>query len=240
MKSSLQEHYDAMYRMAWPQIQGGHCQTDTLLDARPEDDTRRGMSLLMRPSSKVKHSIQRVLDALREEAPEQYYYPASDIHVTVLSLITCRSGFQLSEISVAEYVDLIAPVLQGGRDWSDCLIHFQGVTVSPSCVMVQGFPNGSWSNEIRDQLRERFRKSSLQQTLDARYCIQTAHSTVVRFRQPLLQAQAFASVLESYRDFEFGTFDVKEMELVLNDWYQRAQQTQVLHRFELDINGSKL
>jgi hypothetical protein len=73
----------------------------------------------------------------------------------------------------------------------------------------------------------------LQQTLDQRYTLRTAHSTVIRFRRPFRDTDAFLSALESYREQDFGSFRLERMELVLNDWYQRRENTRELGRFQL-------
>jgi hypothetical protein len=55
-------------------------------------------------------------------------------------------------------------------------------------MMVQGFPADEGLQVLRDRLRAAFRQSSLQQSIDQRYSIQTAHSTIIRFRHPLRDA----------------------------------------------------
>ena len=69
--------------------------------------------------------------------------------------------------------------------------------------------------------------------MDARYTIQTAHSTVMRFREKMTDKEALLKTLEEYRNFDFGKFKVERIELMYNDWYQRNHLTQQLHSFEL-------
>lgn len=88
-------------------------------------------------------------------------------------------------------------------------------------------------NEIRDDLRTAFKNSDLQQSIDKRYAIQTAHATVIRFRSELIHINALLNLIKKYRDFDFGTFEVKEVELVYNDWYQRERFVKKLHQFYL-------
>ena len=99
--------------------------------------------------------------------------------------------------------------------------------------MLRGYPNDDTLNRFRDWLRDAFRNSPLRQTLDQRYTLQTAHSTVVRFRRPFKDTDAFLSALESCREQDFGSFRLERMELVLNDWYQRRENTRELGRFQL-------
>lgn len=61
----------------------------------------------------------------------------------------------------------------------------------------------------------------------------TAHSTVIRFRRPLANpARLVAALARCQRQF-IGTFEVAGVELVFNDWYQRARHTQRLATYAL-------
>ena len=225
---ALAEHYHRLYTQSVDQISSEGVTTDSWLDD-PLDD-RRGITLLIRPDKEVKERILEWLERLRETEPEQYYYRASDVHITLLSVISCYSGFQPEQIDLPSYTQLIRDSLKGEKSFS---IRMQGITASPSGVMIQGFAEGDRLNELREKLRARFRQTNLQQSIDKRYILQTAHSTVVRFRKPLQRKEAFLNVLERYRDVDFGTFRVGGVELVTNDWYLRREKVSTLRRFPL-------
>lgn len=40
-------------------------------------------------------------------------------------------------------------------------------------------------------------------------------------------------IIKKYRTYKFGTFDVKTMELVYNDWYQKAKFVEKLAEFNI-------
>ena len=61
---------------------------------------------------------------------------------------------------------------------------FAGVTASPSYVLIRGSADKAL-NEIPDQLRAGFKQSNPQHSIDPRYSIRTAHSTIVRFKKIL-------------------------------------------------------
>lgn len=225
---NLAEHYRQMYEDSLSVIRSQGPQTDELIDS-PED-TRRGITLLTRPPREVKAAVRAMLERLRGLEPGQYYYPDEDIHLTVLSIITCRSGFTLEEIVPQDYIRLIQNTLRG---LPPIRIRFRGITLSPGCVMIQGYPNDDTLNRFRDRLRDAFRNSPLRQTLDQRYTLRTAHSTIIRFRRPFRDTDAFLSALESCREQDFGSFRLERMELVLNDWYQRRENTRELGFFQL-------
>jgi len=133
-KPELQQHYQALWQQSLVKFEQQQFDTDALLTAI--DDSRYGVTLLARPSEQVKQQIRHHLAELMQLEPQQYYYPVSDLHLTVLSLISCYSGFALSQIDTAAYVELVKEVI---ADTGPFRLDFQGITASPSCVLVQGF-----------------------------------------------------------------------------------------------------
>lgn len=222
---NLAEHYNKLYTESIDKIARGYYETDPLID--DETDNRFGITLVIRPDTKTNANIQHFLADVKAIEPDQYYYQNPDIHITLMSIISCYNGFKLDDIHIQDYVQLIEKVL---AKYSNFKINFRGLTASPSCILVQGFLTETL-NEIRDDLRLAFKNSDLQQSIDKRYAIQTAHSTIVRFRKPLQNKTALVNLVEKYRDFDFGTFDVKQIELVYNDWYQRERFVKKLHTF---------
>ena len=150
-KLELQQHYQALWQQSLVKFEQQQFETDALLTAR--EDSRYGVTLLARPSEQVKQQIRHHLAELMQLEPQQYYYPASDLHLTVLSLISCYSGFALSQIDTAAYVELVKVVM---KNIGPFRLHFQGITASPSCVLVQGFFDDQQLNQLREQLRSAF------------------------------------------------------------------------------------
>ena len=223
----LPSHYNKLYHESKAKIAGGNYEIDELIDSK--DDCRFGITLVIRPDESTKANIQHFLDEVKAIDPNQYYYQNSDLHITVMSIISCYVGFELQQINIQDYVKLIEDVLLKHRSFK---IQFKGLTASPSCILLQGFLTDTL-NEIRDDLRIGFKNTDLQQSIDKRYAIQTAHSTIIRFKQALKNKDQLLEIVEKYRNFDFGTFEVHEMELVYNDWYQRKKFVKKLHEFHL-------
>ena len=89
----LKAHYRKLYVESLEMITADRYELDTLIDSK--DDRRFGITLVIRPSDEVKEAIQSFLEALKKVEPYQYYYPSSDIHITVMSIISCYEGFNL-------------------------------------------------------------------------------------------------------------------------------------------------
>ena len=223
---TLENHYKKLYHDSIDKISSDNYHIDTLIDSK--NDRRFGLTLIIRPSNEIKKKIQNFLKNFKEIEPNQYYYPNSDIHITVMSIISCYSDFDMSKIDVQKYIDLTEKCLLKGIDLN---ITFKGITASPSGVMVQGFMNNNELNDIRNRLRKAFKNSNVEQSLDKRYLIQTAHSTIIRFRKELSQKEKFLELLDNSINYDFGTFKVNKFELVYNDWYQREQYVKKIHEF---------
>jgi hypothetical protein len=224
----LSEHYDQLYKKSAEAILSGNYNIDSQINN--PSDSRFGITLLIRPSEKIKANIQFFLDELKAVKPEQYYYPDCDIHITVMSIISCYEGFTLDEISIEDYIKIVQESL---INLGKIKIEFRGITASASALMIQGFPADESLNNLRNKLRDNFKRSTLQQSIDSRYVIATAHSTVMRFQQKLQNPEKLIGVAEKFRDYNFGEFTVDKVELVYNDWYQREKNTVHLQDFNL-------
>jgi len=224
----LTQHYNQLYTQSSETILAGNYKLDSQINN--PTDSRFGITLLIRPDETIKANIQLFLNELKAIGPNQYYYPDSDIHITVMSIISCYEGFTLNKINIQEYIDIIQQSLV---HLDKIKIEFRGITASPSAIMIQGFPTDESLNNFRDKLRENFKKSSLEQSIDSRYSIATAHSTVVRFQEKLENPKQLMQIIEKYRDYDFGEFEVENLELVYNDWYQREKNTIRLAEFRI-------
>jgi len=225
---NLPAHYDAMRATALRQLAQGQAELDPLLDS-PLDD-RRGITLLARPPAAITAAITAVMADFHTDDPAQYYYPTPDIHLTILSIISCYRRFTLGLVDPQAYREGVCAILRRTRPFA---IRFAGFTASAGGIMVQGFPEDDGLQRLRNELRRFFQASGLPQSIDQRYSIQTAHSTVIRFRHPLRDPGAVLAKLARYQHHALGTCTVETLELVYNDWYQRAANTILLEKYAL-------
>lgn len=221
--------YDELYRNSIQNIQEGKNDIDfNLVDKK--NDKRRGITLLIRPDKETENQIIKFQKELFEIDENQYYQPEPDLHITILSVISCYDGFELEKIDIVKYSDIIQNSLVDDNDFS---INFKGVTTSTNAIMIQGFCTNSRLSEIRQNLRNDFKKSNLQNSVDSRYFIKTSHITSVRFITKLKNPKSYSQIINRYREFKFGSFKPKEFEFVYNDWYQSNQIVKVLKSFSL-------
>nr|WP_224746083.1 hypothetical protein [Neiella litorisoli] len=220
-----------MWREFCVALQHQQCHIDS--NIHNPADTRRGITALAyitANSRAVSDEITALLEQLKRIEPSQYYYPANELHLTLLSIISCIDGFKLSDIEPAAYAAGFSDAL---AQCEPIDIEFRGVTASPACILIQGFPIGDGLAALREQLRRNFKSSALRSNIDSRYKLMTAHTTAVRFCTPLQNATRLLDCCEQFRNHHFGTARLSNFELVFNDWYQRWSVTQSLAKLTL-------
>ena len=172
----------------------------------------------------------RFMNAARNLEPNQHYYRPAEVHTTVLAILTCQQGLDLDDIDVPAYAATVRNCLDRIKPFD---LTFKGLTASTECVIAQGFPEDGEIAKLRDSLRVAFRRAALKSSIDRRYRIRTAHSTLIRFRERLADSESFVRLLDEHRNADWGTCRVATVTLVFNDWYHSAGLTQKIGDFEL-------
>ena len=225
----LAAHYSRLWDEAAPIVRAGQAAPDSWL-ARPEQDGRRGVTLLARPAAPVTATLSAFLEHLRTIEPAQRYQPASELHHTVLSLFTATVDHGPRMARLPDYLDAVSEVVAGTSPFP---IDVRGVTLTPGAVLAQGFPRDDTLAVLRDKLRQAITARGLGGALDQRYRLVTAHMTIVRFATPLREPERFVAALEEARSTDFGSTHVEQLELVFGDWFHTQAREQVIRNFEL-------
>jgi 2'-5' RNA ligase len=220
--------YDSLWQKSLAQFKRGECETDPLI--LHEEVPRKGRTLLARIPNPASAEIMSFLEELRGFAPDQHFCQPTNMHLTVLAIISCHVGFKRRAELDNAYRSAISECLQ---EIPAPVIEFRGITASPSCVLIQGFMRNDSLNEIRHRLRERFQSSDLPHSIDSRYAIQTAHITAMRLQREPKDLQGLVRFLEANQGRAFGTVALGTLEFVVNDWYQRAENTEKIAPFSL-------
>ena len=225
---NLQQYYDSMREVAFRHLAQGEAQLDSQLHA--VQDNRRGLTLRARLPTLLAAKVEEMLTDFRSIEPEQYYYSATELHLTILSGISCSSGFTLQAIDPEAYRQAVRASLEASCVFA---VTYAGITASSGAIILQGTPNDEGLAQLREQIRAFFQQSGLRQSMDERYQLQTAHTTVIRFRSPLRNPTRLIETMKVYQHHFFGSFEVEAIELVYNDWYHRTANTRVLETYPL-------
>lgn len=217
--ADLQAHYDAMWTRAHGAIAAGDIERDERVLAGP--DTRRGLTLIARPGRALKERFDALLERLAQAEPGQYRHPPADMHLTVLSLFTVTEDPAAQLAQLDAYRAAVHAAVQGIAPFE---IAFEGITLSRGAVMACGYPRSAALETLRERLRGQLKARGLDASLDQRYRLVTAHSSLFRFASSLRQPARFAALLEELRMHPLGSMRVDELELVINDWYMSSAQ----------------
>jgi 2'-5' RNA ligase len=227
--SAARQVYQRLWNEAVPAMGRNDVEPDRHLQNKTQD-LRRGLTVALRPCSKVQASLKTFLLELANAAPGQYFYRPEELHVTVLAIIPGSESWQDKIQHLAAYQSIIDEALKRHRKFS---IAFQGVTASRGAVMVQGFPGDETLARIRDELREALWKNKFGEQLDVRYKINTAHITVMRFCNANIDGNRLLATLKANRTTDFGKTCVADLELILGDWYASASTARTLQKYKL-------
>lgn len=230
--TEAQEIYDQLYIRSKYHIRSGKIDIDQHLPDK-NSDHRRGISIILRPDEKTANEIEKFQKEMQTVDNGQYFQPGTDLHITVLSVITAYDGFTLSEIDSEQYSGIISESL---TDQKKISISLQGVTCSAGAVMIQGFDKSGGLQLTRENLRKAFKDSEIEHSSDSRYTLKTAHITAIRFMQALKDPQSYDDLIKKYRNHYFGSFEVAELDFVFHDWYQTNETLQVLQKIRLHSN----
>lgn len=218
-----------VYNNMWQRFEQAAAHNNYELDPFLADgakDTRRGITALAyleQGNSEFIEEITHFQSKVKNIEPNQYFHPISELHLTILSIISCIAGFKLSDIPKTDYSDIFQVA---ANNIGPIEIQFKGITASPNCIMLQGFPNNDALEHLRESLRSEFKASGLRTNFDSRYKLVTAHSSLIRFRVPINNSNKLFNLCQRYRDYDFGNARLTDIHLVFNNWYQNLAMTQ--------------
>jgi 2'-5' RNA ligase len=184
----------------------------------PGQDRRFGLTLLIPLKGTIARNLCQLSINIGTIEPEQYLYPQSDLHVTVLDLIGAHEGFEKEEKKIRKSVKVIK---EAAHDLSPFEIKFKGLIATPAAILAKGYCDSSLQL-LRRRIRERAAKEDF--NLQERYETFSSHATIVRFGKKLKNREKLLAFIHENCDFEIGTTTVKEMHLVVHDWYNRRKE----------------
>ncbi|GGI63752.1 2'-5' RNA ligase family protein [Limosilactobacillus caviae] len=184
----------------------------------PETDFRRGLTIINSLPAHIRRNIMFCIQKLATVEPVQYFYPANDLHITVIDLIAANSKFHLSVDDREKYIEVLSKIVSQVNP-----IHWKlkGVIASPGALLVKGY----YSHELvdlRDLIRKELPANNL--VLQERYQTISGHVTFARFTKPLQGSRQFLDALAKMKTMDLGEFTTNTLDLVVHDWYNRSPQ----------------
>jgi 2'-5' RNA ligase len=221
--------YADMWRKSLHYFEEGRYEIDPIIN--DPNDMRRGLTLRAKLSPEILGEVEEYTKALKAFIPNQYFTPRSDLHLTVLTVVSCHSGFHHNPAMDDIYCEVISECM---KDIPPPRITFRGLTASPSCLLLRGYPENNSLNELRDRLRVGLKKSGLPNSVDVRYFLKTAHATIMRFVVQNNAITEFTRFVKGSQKHTFGSQTIDQVEFVANDWCHKKTNTKVIRIFELN------
>ncbi len=202
----------------------------------PGSDQRGGVSIIARPPAAVIHHITLLQDHLRTYEPHQYYYPAGDLHLTVLEIC---SGRPISEVnSIAASVVKTLPLAI--RDVAVAHLGTPVLGYNARACALNFIPTDQTLVRMREQLREQLMAHGV--ILTPRYPEQSAHVTVMRYIEPLrTPPERWVAVLrELSSDDSLLLWTLSELWVTWGaTWYGKQSRIDGSGPYRIDVPSSK-
>lgn len=218
------KEYDAAWTSSQPYILKNNIFVDPFLSDE-HSDKRFGLTVLIKLDGDVVKRIIQVISQLKQIEPHQYFYPVSDLHVTVLTLVEAVEGFVFDEKQIDRYKNVFQTLFKEIYPFS---ILFNGLCATRSAIFIQGFA-GEHLKNLREIIRQALSQVGL--PWSQRVAGNFIHSCVVRFKEQLGNPEKLVDFIEKSRELFIGEFQVQSISFVCNDWYSRHTRTKSLVRY---------
>jgi 2'-5' RNA ligase len=149
---------------------------------QPHTDMRCGVNIICRPTIEVVKYIVSIQEYLSRFEPDQYYYPPSDLHLTLVEICHSRPPEDASFIAgvVASEIRRIAAMTSLPKVDSPML------AFDSHAVALNLLPTDDALQSARQFILEEL--SNLGISMDSRYETKSAHVTLMRYITPLRTA----------------------------------------------------
>ncbi len=198
--------------------------------SQPGTDQRRGLSVIFRPCAAIIDQVRRIQETLVGYTGDQYAYPASDLHVTVMSVIPASPDFGVFGSHIPIYVDAVERAIHRFR--AEISLEFRGVLASDDSLLIKGFPHDTALRALRDEIERQLWSTGVGGELHRRYKIKTAHMTFLRYTSQVFDLKGLQAALLAQRDMTVGSSTPRSLELVEHDWYMRSANARLLSQFD--------
>ena len=214
--SQVSKDLDALYAHIHSEgvkaLQGGMESIDHNLQ-HLERDNRRGLALLVNLNGLISNNFGLLMKEMKAIEPRQCYYPETDLHMTVLDLISASTHFHVDEAMKNKVMQIINFATLDVKPFE---IEFRGMIVSNGAILMKGYYREGLS-ELRGNIRRFATQYGFE--LKERYQSISAHVTIGRFISKLENHEQFIRKIDAYQDFKIGVIEVNQLELVVHDWY---------------------
>jgi len=217
--------YNKIHQDNIAKISSGEIQIDDILNNR-QPDQRIGVGLIISVAN-IKDNYCQLVSQLKTMEPNQYYYPFTDLHITVFEYLVGDTGYQPNPTLEKILIELSAQVL----NIKAFEINYSGICFSNGAGLIQGFDRGKLIT-LRNRIRPLLKKYHIPN--QERYQSKSAHATFCRFTNNLTNPSEFSKLISQSRHYQFGSQKVTQIQLVEHDWYNSSRSKRIITSFNLN------
>jgi len=217
--------YNNIFSSNKESLLSGNISVDDYLITNKQDN-RLGISLIISINS-IKSQYEKLITFLNNLEPDQYYYPFSDLHITIFDYIKGNPSYTQNNELETVFNELTLKALHEQTAFN---IKFKGVTFSNEAGLLQGYDNNILVL-IRQKIRQLMDYYGVKN--DERYKSESAHVTFCRFKSPLKNPDKLVSLIAGNRDYYIGNEEVTEIQLVEHDWYNKQEKRRIINTYKL-------
>lgn len=189
-----------------------------------------GLSLIAKIPSEIAIKFSTVTDESMRLYEDQFYYDKTDLHITILEIITCDRKLILTDEDINKYIAVIDKLVTKS---GSLIFEFKGIITTKSCVVAKGYSIDNTLNDLREKLRTEFKNQILLNTIDNRYVALAAHCTLVRFKNKFKISNEYLNWMEKINDYYLGKCTISELELRIGNWSLTKEKSVCINKFHL-------
>jgi hypothetical protein len=201
------------YERTWTKGAAAVAAGSVVCDPPPRDgDARWGLSIIVRPDRRVSERLTAAASELQSVVGGgQLVYDRNTLHTTVRSLEAHRGEVDATDPTLGRYVD----IMRGLAPRYGLSVSYDGLTLSQSGVLAQGWPLGDDMRQLRAALHSRLAAEGLTRTgPEKEGPRRTAHTSLVVFQEPPARPVALMEHVATRRYFDFGSCHFTRAEIV--------------------------
>lgn len=184
----------------------------------PTRDQRRALTLLINLQGPILENFRMLKREMQNVAPEQYYYPDEDLHITAIELICATTQLPRDREILDQGIEIVETACNRIAPFD---LSFRGMIASHGALLARGYYQTGML-ELRRNVRDVARQCGFE--LHERYQSISAHTVCGRFIASIKNREALLASIQTYRDFEIGAMQVRELDLVIHDCYHHEKE----------------
>lgn len=226
------------FQAAWEHFSAELRQHGGKIDSLDSPNAQKILTTVARMPPALSAKILEFQEDVRRLDPRQYFYPVTDIHLTVLNCAAfLKNPDILDEADIQRVARELGEVFSSVQSFP---VQVKGVGVLPARVFVQIFDSSGTIAALRQKIRQKLSNQAWHPEAENKLLMPNpilVWANVVRMRQ--LVSPEFVDLISKYREAEFGSFEVQEIELAITDKLLSKSNTTVRQRYNINIASPK-